>query len=154
MSRKGGGGGSALQKDAPWRASSTKPIPRIHHSPLLRISNNPHSNYALNIIKHPNPIGDGLAMEAIVEAAGPDCIVPGLVKPIRLLGLKVSPFYSITSFLSALIVFLCFLFLFKQVFFCFAYHRFGQLRLTSNLSNLLVENLRRLESSWTMLSTS
>ncbi|KAK1561848.1 hypothetical protein Q3G72_001815 [Acer saccharum] len=87
----GGGGGGALQKDAPWRASSTKPIPRIHHSPLLRISNNPHSNYALNIIKHPNPIGGGLATEAIVEAAGPDCIVPGLVKPIRLLGLKVWP---------------------------------------------------------------
>lgn len=28
-------------------------------------------------------------MDAIVEAAGPDCIVPGQIKPIRLLGLKV-----------------------------------------------------------------
>lgn len=42
-------------------------------------------------LQHPNPIGDGLATEAIVEAAGPDCIVPGQVTPVRLLGLKVLP---------------------------------------------------------------
>ncbi|KAH7553522.1 hypothetical protein ACOSP7_029748 [Xanthoceras sorbifolium] len=97
MSRKEGG---LLQKDAPWRASSTKPIPKIHRSPLLRISNTPHSVYALSLIKHPNPIGSGLATEAIVEAAGPDCIVPGLVKPIRLLGLKVWPVEVDLNFLE------------------------------------------------------
>lgn len=30
-------------------------------------------------------------MEAIVEAAGPDCMVPGQIAPIKLLGLKVWP---------------------------------------------------------------
>lgn len=40
-------------------------------------------------MQHPNPIGTGLGSEAIVEAAGPDCIVPGQITPIRLLGLKV-----------------------------------------------------------------
>ncbi|KAA8518700.1 hypothetical protein F0562_016526 [Nyssa sinensis] len=85
-------GGAALQKDAPWRASpSGKPIPKIHHSPVLRLSQNPYSNYALSVMKHPNPIGSGLGMEAIVEAAGPDCIVPGQTPPIKLLGLKVWP---------------------------------------------------------------
>ncbi|RVX11987.1 hypothetical protein CK203_009360 [Vitis vinifera] len=90
MSKRGGG--AALQKDVPWRASpSGKPIPKIHHSPILRVSQTPSSHYALSIMKHPNPIGDGLATEAIVEAAGPDCIVPGQVTPVRLLGLKVLP---------------------------------------------------------------
>ncbi|RVW47987.1 hypothetical protein CK203_114339 [Vitis vinifera] len=100
MSKRGGG--AALQKDVPWRASpSGKPIPKIHHSPILRVSQTPSSHYALSIMKvsasllfsfiSPNPIGDGLATEAIVEAAGPDCIVPGQVTPVRLLGLKVLP---------------------------------------------------------------
>jgi hypothetical protein len=40
-------------------------------------------------LQHPNPIGSGLAMDAIVEAAGPECIVPGQITPIKLLGLKV-----------------------------------------------------------------
>lgn len=40
-------------------------------------------------MQHPNPIGSGLGKEAIVEAAGPDCIVPGQIVPIKLLGLKV-----------------------------------------------------------------
>ncbi|KAK3036378.1 hypothetical protein RJ639_032147 [Escallonia herrerae] len=88
MSKKG----AVLQKDAPWRASpSGKPVPRIHHSPVLRVAQNPFSNYALSVMKHPNPIGTGLGSEAIVEAAGPDCIVPGQVAPIKLLGLKVWP---------------------------------------------------------------
>ncbi|XP_065625140.1 uncharacterized protein LOC112022919 [Quercus suber] len=90
MSKKGGA--TSLQKDAPWRASpSVKPIPKIHHSPLLRLPQTPHSDYALSVMKHSNPIGNGLAMEAIVEAAGPECIVPGQITPIKLLGLKVWP---------------------------------------------------------------
>lgn len=44
--------------------------------------------------QHPNPIGNGLGNEAIVEAAGPDCIVPGQTVPIKLLGLKVLLFYQ------------------------------------------------------------
>ncbi|KAK4583108.1 hypothetical protein RGQ29_026051 [Quercus rubra] len=90
MSKKGGA--TSLQKDAPWRASpSVKPIPKIHHSPLLRLPQTPRSDYALSVMKHSNPIGNGLAMEAIVEAAGPECIVPGQITPIKLLGLKVWP---------------------------------------------------------------
>ncbi|KAL8516728.1 hypothetical protein ACS0TY_015111 [Phlomoides rotata] len=89
MSKKGG---AALQKDVPWRASSApKPIPKIHHSPILRIPQNPYSNYALSVMKHDDPIGSGLGKEAMVEAAGPDCIVPGQTTPIKLLGLKVWP---------------------------------------------------------------
>ncbi|EEF42876.1 uncharacterized protein LOC8283978 [Ricinus communis] len=91
-SKKGGGGGAAtLQKDVPWRASSSKPLPKIHHSPILRVPNTPYSNYALSVMKHPNPIGSGLATEAIVESAGGDCIVPGQITPLRLLGVKVWP---------------------------------------------------------------
>uniref|UniRef100_A0A2P2KN34 Uncharacterized protein MANES_08G012300 n=1 Tax=Rhizophora mucronata TaxID=61149 RepID=A0A2P2KN34_RHIMU len=89
MSKKGGG--QPLQKDAPWRATTSKPIPRIHTSPLLRVSHNPYSNYALSVMKHPNPVGSGLGEEAVVEAAGPDCIVPGQITPLRLLGVKVWP---------------------------------------------------------------
>ncbi|KAB5561354.1 hypothetical protein DKX38_006311 [Salix brachista] len=39
-------------------------------------------------MKHPNPIGTGLATEVLVEAARPDCIVPGQITPISLVGLK------------------------------------------------------------------
>uniref|UniRef100_M1CQR9 Uncharacterized protein n=1 Tax=Solanum tuberosum TaxID=4113 RepID=M1CQR9_SOLTU len=47
-----GGGAAALQKDVPWRASSgAKPIPKIHYSPVLRIPQNPLSDYALSIMK-------------------------------------------------------------------------------------------------------
>ena len=123
MSKKGGA--TSLQKDAPWRASpSVKPIPKIHHSPLLRLPQTPRSDYALSVMKviffvcifllgwfcsimgfcwflsfwvylqHSNPIGNGLAMEAIVEAAGPECIVPGQITPIKLLGLKVLLFHQ------------------------------------------------------------
>ncbi|CAI0407650.1 unnamed protein product [Linum tenue] len=89
-----------LQKDAPWRVTTTKPIPRIHHSPILRVSHNPYSDYAISIMKHPNPIGSGLADDAIVEAAGPDCIVPGQVTPVRLLGVKVWPIEVDLKFLE------------------------------------------------------
>ncbi|KAL3531989.1 hypothetical protein ACH5RR_005510 [Cinchona calisaya] len=90
MSKKGG---AVLQKDVPWRASSpaAKPIPKIHQSSLLRLPQSPYSDYALSVMKHENPIGSGLGQEAIVEAAGPDCIVPGQTAPIKLLGLKVWP---------------------------------------------------------------
>ncbi|KAL9399064.1 hypothetical protein Peur_008025 [Populus x canadensis] len=88
---KRGGTTPGLQKDVPWRVSTSKPIPKIHHSPILRVSQNPFSDYAVSVMKHPNPIGTGLAAEALVEAAGPDCIVPGQITPFRVLGLKVWP---------------------------------------------------------------
>lgn len=99
MSRKGGGV-ATLQKDVPWRQSGVKLVPKIHHSPVLRVARTPHSNYALAIIKHPNPVGSGLASDAIVEAAGPDCIVPGQIKPVRLLGVKVWPIEVDLKFLE------------------------------------------------------
>jgi hypothetical protein len=40
-------------------------------------------------LQHPDPIGVGLAMEAVAEAAGPECIVPGQQAPLRLMGIKV-----------------------------------------------------------------
>ncbi|KAI4300340.1 hypothetical protein L6164_033729 [Bauhinia variegata] len=98
MSKKGGA--ASLQKDAPWRASNARPIPKIHQSPILRVSQNPYSDYALSIMKHPDPIGSGLADEAIVEAAGPDCIVPGQAMPVKLLGIKVWPITVDLKFLE------------------------------------------------------
>ncbi|MED6138893.1 hypothetical protein PIB30_078820 [Stylosanthes scabra] len=102
MSRKGGGGGASLQKDVPWRASSSsvRPLPKIHHSPLLRVSQSPFSDYALFVMKQPDPIGDGFGKQAIVEAAGPDCIVPGQVMPLKLLGVKVWPIHVDFKFLE------------------------------------------------------
>ncbi|XP_021893330.1 uncharacterized protein LOC110811216 [Carica papaya] len=97
MSRKGG---AILAKDAPWRVSAEKPIPKIHHSPLLRLPQSPHTNYALSIMKLPDPIGSGLATEAIVEAAGPECIVPGQITPVQLLGVKVWPIEVDLKFLE------------------------------------------------------
>ncbi|EPS59104.1 hypothetical protein M569_15708, partial [Genlisea aurea] len=83
---------AALQRDAPWRAySGPKPVPKIHHSPILRVPRNDYSDYAISVMMHDDPIGSGLAKEAIVEAAGPDCIVPGQTPPVKLLGLKVWP---------------------------------------------------------------
>ncbi|KAF8042660.1 hypothetical protein BT93_A1102 [Corymbia citriodora subsp. variegata] len=88
MSRKG----APLQKDVPWRASASKPIPKIHHNPVLRVAQTPYSNYAISVMKqHPDPIGSGLGIGAVVEAAGPDCIVPGQIPPVKLLGVKVWP---------------------------------------------------------------
>ncbi|XP_052728693.1 uncharacterized protein LOC108322453 isoform X3 [Vigna angularis] len=89
MSKKGGSGAS-FQKDVPWRASSStaKPFPKIHHSPLLRVSQTPFTDYAVSVMRHPDPIGSGLGDEAIVEAAGPDCLVPGQKMPLQLLGLQ------------------------------------------------------------------
>ncbi|KAG1347495.1 hypothetical protein COCNU_06G013240 [Cocos nucifera] len=83
--------GALLADDVPWRASptGTKPVPRIHQNPVLRLPQNPNTSYALAVMKRPDPIGEGFAMEAKLEAAGPDCIVPGLATPVKLLGLKV-----------------------------------------------------------------
>lgn len=82
-----------LADDVPWRASpaGTKPLPKIHHSPILKLPQNPSSSYALAVMKHPDPIGEGFATEARLEAAGPECIVPGQTTPVKLLGLKVWP---------------------------------------------------------------
>ncbi|KAJ1698372.1 hypothetical protein LUZ63_006884 [Rhynchospora breviuscula] len=82
-----------LADDVPWRSSpgGKKPVPRIHQSPVLRVPQNPTSAYAIQVMKHPDPIREGFAMEAQLEAAGPDCIVPGQTTPVRLLGLKVWP---------------------------------------------------------------
>ncbi|RCV27613.1 hypothetical protein SEVIR_5G342400v4 [Setaria viridis] len=83
--------------DAPWRATAAggqgiRPVPRIHHAPVLRVAAQDDSAaYALAVMKHPDPIGEGLAMEAFAEAAGPECIVPGQQAPLRLMGLKVWP---------------------------------------------------------------
>ncbi|URE13029.1 hypothetical protein MUK42_21844 [Musa troglodytarum] len=79
-----------LADDAPWRASPAgrKPVPRIHLNPVLRVQQNPRTNYAVAVMKHPDPVGGGFAMEARLEAAGPDCIVPGLATPVKLLGIK------------------------------------------------------------------
>ncbi|KAK7396596.1 hypothetical protein VNO78_17718 [Psophocarpus tetragonolobus] len=97
MSKKGG-----FQKDVPWRASSSsaKPIPKIHHTPILRVSQTPVSDYAVSVMRHPDPIGNGFGDEAIVEAAGPDCIVPGLKMPLKLLGLQVWPIEVDLKFLE------------------------------------------------------
>ncbi|KAG0481966.1 hypothetical protein HPP92_010050 [Vanilla planifolia] len=37
---------------------------------------------------HPNPIGEGFATQARLEAAGPECIIPGQITPLRILGVK------------------------------------------------------------------
>ncbi|KAJ8570596.1 hypothetical protein K7X08_037568 [Anisodus acutangulus] len=47
-----------------------------------------------------DPIGSGLGTEVIVEAAGPDCIVPGQNPPIKLLGFKVHPSSNISMLQS------------------------------------------------------
>ncbi|XBI19587.1 hypothetical protein VPH35_061062 [Triticum aestivum] len=113
--------------DAPWRVAAAgsagiRPVPRIHHGPVLRVAQDDSSAYALAIMRvrtappwfgsifvgwwvgegrpdfdphlslqNPDPIGMGLAMEAVAEAAGPECIVPGQQAPLRLMGLKVWP---------------------------------------------------------------
>ncbi|GAU20338.1 hypothetical protein TSUD_338190 [Trifolium subterraneum] len=83
---------ASFQQDVPWRASpSGKPIPKIHQSPILRVSHTPFSEYAIFTMRNSDPIGNGLGDEAIVEAAGPECIIPGQMTPIKLLGLKVWP---------------------------------------------------------------
>ncbi|TVU34901.1 hypothetical protein EJB05_16757 [Eragrostis curvula] len=68
------------------------PRPAHPPRPVLRVATKDDSAaYALAVMKHPDPIGEGLAMEAVAEAAGPECIVPGQQAPLRLMGLKVWP---------------------------------------------------------------
>ena len=52
MSRSGGRP-PILAEDAPWRAPppGQKPFPRIHVSPILRVSQNPSSAYAFAVMK-------------------------------------------------------------------------------------------------------
>eukprot|EP01018_Ginkgo_biloba_P039464 Gb_17386 [translate_table: standard] len=79
-----------LAEDVPWRGRSKgKPLPKISQKPLLTVRQTPNFNYAVSIMKHPDPIGKGLATEAFLESAGPECIVPGQVRPLKLLGLQV-----------------------------------------------------------------
>lgn len=115
--------GGSLQKDVPWRASSSsaKPIPRIHHSPLLRVSRTPVSDYGISVMRHPDPIGGGLGDEATVEPAGPDCLVPGQKMPIQLLGLQVSFFFFFFLFFF---LFMCFFYLLWHSNFPFLFYRF------------------------------
>ncbi|KAK1263470.1 hypothetical protein QJS04_geneDACA009511 [Acorus gramineus] len=82
-----------LAEDAPWRKnpSGSKPIPKIHQNPLIRVQQSPASDYGLAVMRHANPIGGGLAFDAKLEPAGPDCVIPGQVAPVRILGLKVWP---------------------------------------------------------------
>ncbi|XP_024545058.1 uncharacterized protein LOC112351406 [Selaginella moellendorffii] len=81
-----------LAGDAPWRSRPGEPpLPRISPPSAIIVSKSRNFDYALSIMKHPDPIGMGLAEEAMVEAAGPDCIIPGLVKPVKVLGIQVWP---------------------------------------------------------------
>ncbi|CAM6091241.1 unnamed protein product [Calypogeia fissa] len=78
--------------DAPWRAASgEKAIPKISHGMVFAVREGPNFTYAMSVMKHPDPVGMGLATEAFVEPAGPDCIIPGLRRPIRFLGIQVWP---------------------------------------------------------------
>ncbi|KAC9942919.1 hypothetical protein E3N88_45050 [Mikania micrantha] len=105
--------GAVLQKDAPWRAASTaiKPIPKstiplFFHSlktptPLRTpfLSSRYVKNQKFNF-RHPDPIGHGLGTEAIVEAAGPECVVPGQITPVKIVGVKVWPIEIDLKFLE------------------------------------------------------
>ncbi|KAJ7521179.1 hypothetical protein O6H91_19G041700 [Diphasiastrum complanatum] len=103
-SKRGASGRGKFAEEAPWRAfSGEKAVPRISQGfSGITLSNGPHLQYAATIIKHPDPIGMGLAAEAFIEAAGPDCIIPGLVRPFSLLGVQVWPLSIPTINLKAL----------------------------------------------------
>ncbi|KAG0481971.1 hypothetical protein HPP92_010055 [Vanilla planifolia] len=63
-------------------------MPRINKNPVLLLPQCPTNSYALGVMKHPNPIGEGFATQARLEAAGPECIIPGQITPLRILGVK------------------------------------------------------------------
>jgi len=44
-------GGATLAEDAPWRVSSGRPVPKISRSPVLSISQNPETDYAISVMK-------------------------------------------------------------------------------------------------------
>ncbi|CAI5462200.1 unnamed protein product, partial [Closterium sp. Yama58-4] len=78
------------KKDAPWRAKGTG-VALIGGPALATVRRGPEFDYAMSIMRHPDPIGMGLAQEAGVEAAGEDCLVPGLKRPVIVMGVQVWP---------------------------------------------------------------
>ncbi|CAI5506455.1 unnamed protein product [Closterium sp. Naga37s-1] len=80
----------ALRADAPWRAKGTG-VALIGGPALATVRRGPEFDYAMSIMRHPDPIGMGLAQEAGVEAAGEDCLVPGLKRPVIVMGVQVWP---------------------------------------------------------------
>ncbi|CAI6001706.1 unnamed protein product [Closterium sp. NIES-64] len=79
-----------LRADAPWRAKGTG-VALIGGPALASVRRGPEFDYAMSIMRHPDPIGMGLAQEAGVEAAGEDCLVPGLKRPVIVMGVQVWP---------------------------------------------------------------
>ena len=47
--------------------------------------------------QHPDPIGVGLANEIAFECGGSDCLIPGLMRPTRVLGLQVTLSISLVA---------------------------------------------------------
>lgn len=45
------GSKKALPQDVPWRAAGSNSIPRIHHSPLLKLPLNPTSRYGIAVMR-------------------------------------------------------------------------------------------------------
>eukprot|EP00246_Nothoceros_aenigmaticus_P015521 TRINITY_DN6503_c0_g1_i1.p2 TRINITY_DN6503_c0_g1~~TRINITY_DN6503_c0_g1_i1.p2 ORF type:complete len:139 (+),score=18.03 TRINITY_DN6503_c0_g1_i1:186-602(+) len=83
---------SKYAKDAPWRKNTgDKAVPIISQGVMITVREGPNFHYAMSIIKHPDPIGMGLATEAFIEAAGPDCLVPGQPRPLRIGALQIWP---------------------------------------------------------------
>eukprot|EP00897_Mesotaenium_endlicherianum_P004542 jgi/Mesen1/4115/ME000216S03365 len=77
--------------NAPWRQTGSKRIVPLVSNASLRIQRGQNSQYALSIMKHPDPIGTGLARDTLMEAAGEDCLVPGYVRPKLVAGVQVWP---------------------------------------------------------------
>lgn len=78
-----------------WRYVSYIPIGRL--SWFLK---NEHFDDSTCVrVQKKDPIGDGFAMDARLEDAGADFLVPGQVAPVRILGMKVSYFSYANSIL-------------------------------------------------------
>ncbi|GLJ44323.1 hypothetical protein SUGI_0927890 [Cryptomeria japonica] len=84
--RKGKGSGKGKRDPLAW-----KPFPKVSQLPLLTLEQTTNLNYGLSVMKHPDPIGHGVAVEAFLESAGRECVVPGHVRPVTLLGLQLWP---------------------------------------------------------------
>eukprot|EP00271_Cylindrocystis_brebissonii_P000406 TRINITY_DN1049_c0_g2_i1.p1 TRINITY_DN1049_c0_g2~~TRINITY_DN1049_c0_g2_i1.p1 ORF type:complete len:136 (-),score=17.76 TRINITY_DN1049_c0_g2_i1:384-791(-) len=93
MAPKQNKGTATSSGDVPWRTGGSIPrISSVRGSVLMAAPEGlALQQYALSIMKHPDPIGMGLASEAYFEAAGEGCLIPGMVKPVRVLGLQVWP---------------------------------------------------------------
>lgn len=74
MSR-GGGRPPVLAEDVPWRAPppGQKPVPRIQLNPVLRVSQNPNSAYAIAVMK--------VALQSFPDSCSPVVFVILLVIP-------------------------------------------------------------------------